>query len=128
MIEKEIEKVQGDICPSCNKIHGVRKDLNKICSSEDLQILKMIDSKMRAAIDTTNPVNFGAGTTKEQASIVMDVAFDFRAKATLEKEAWWEAAKNKYTLPEALPGLNLSIDFKTGDFYIYEEFEKTKQD
>lgn len=119
---KKSKKISGDICPFCNKVHGVRKNLGKTCTPEDIQILKMIDNRYLAASDAANPVRFDNNISKEQLATFLAAAFDFKAKTLLEKDAWWTEMKARHELPNYKPGHNLNVDLNTGEFYLYEEF------
>ena len=115
----------------CN-VNGIRKNLGKKCTREELDSIKLIRNKVTCAVQALDPATLrvpvlppaGAQaevreaydkqrqTFEEQARMFVKGAIDAKAEALSLEEFWWADMMSSYSLPPYT-----FIDFMTADFY-----------
>lgn len=91
---------------------GVRKDLGKSCTRDELDSLTLIKTKKDTAAQAARPEAIPDGTPPEKGIMFIQAALSLMAEANLLEKLWWEEMVKKYQLPDVT-----WIDFKTGNFY-----------
>jgi hypothetical protein len=101
----------------CNNIpEEKRKYLDKKCTEEELNSIRLISTKISCSRQAVHPSNISEDCTERQAELFVKGAIKAQSEAMFLENNWWQSMTAKYKLPE-----KTYLDFKDGSFYTVKE-------
>lgn len=104
-------------CPLKNK---TRLNLGFQCTHEELESLKLIQTKLKCAEQAISMLKAPEGSSREDISAFVQGALEYKSNAMFLHDSWWSDITEKYKFKTTHPNIAVFIDFSDGSFYVME--------
>jgi len=95
---------------------GVRSDIGKKCTREELDSLVLIRTKHETASQAARPDAIPDGTPADKGAMFIQGALALKAEASALEKLWWEEMIRRYQLSGTT-----WVDFSDGAFYVMKD-------